>query len=141
MTEILPLYIIHYKKIQLPFRRKLKSIAKKFSESIILATAEPANGGTIAPLKLEILKAHAQNSFAAYYKKIRVALDALELRPGELILLNEAWYDEDYSDENESRGSVPLLSLDAALRYIRDEMQEEETVCPIAPYTTASSAL
>ena len=76
--------------------------------------------------KIEHLKWHSEYSFTAHYKALRLALDALRLKPGEILLLNEAWYDEDFSDENESRGSVPLLSLDAALRYIRDEMKEEE---------------
>ncbi len=79
-----------------------------------------------AEVKMEILKWHFEQSFTAHCKAIRSALDALELKPGEILLLREAWYDEDFSDENESHRSVPLLSLEAALRYIRDEMDEEE---------------
>ena len=84
-------------------------------------------------VKIEMLKWHFAQSFAARYLSIRNALDALELKSGELLLLREAWYDEDFSEDNESRSSLPLLSLDAALRYIRDEMKEEawdsETEC------------
>lgn len=76
-------------------------------------------------VKIEILKWHLERSFTAHFQAIRSALDALELKPGEILLLREAWYDEDFSDENESQHSVPLLSLEAALRYIRDDMDEE----------------
>ena len=76
-------------------------------------------------VKIQLLKWHFERSFAAHFKAIRSALNALELKPGEILLLREAWYDEDYSEDNESRRSVPLLSLEAALRYIRDEMEEE----------------
>ena len=72
-------------------------------------------------------------SFSKHAREIQTALDELTLKPGEVLLLNEAWYDEDDRDKNESRGSVPFLSLDTALRYIRDEMKEEdwdeETAC------------
>ena len=77
-------------------------------------------------VKLDLLKWHTEHSFSAHEREIRSALDALELMQGEFFLLREAWYDEDYSEDNEGRRSVPLLSLDAALRYIRDEMEEEK---------------
>ena len=75
--------------------------------------------------KRNIMKWYAEHSFIAHERAIQSALDALKLCPGEILILREAWYDEDNLEDNVSRLSVPLLSLDAALRYVRDEMQEE----------------
>ena len=75
--------------------------------------------------KIEMLKWHFEQSFTAHYLSIQNALNELELKSGEIFLLREAWYDEDFLEDNESRSSLPLLSLDAALRYIRGEMREE----------------
>ena len=64
-------------------------------------------------------------SFAMHAQSIQTALDELSLNPGEIILLYEVWYDNDYLEDNES-SAVPFLSADAALRYLRAEMREEE---------------
>ncbi len=73
-----------------------------------------------------MLEIELDRSFAKHAREIRAALDALCLEPGELLLLNEAWYDDDYLEDNGSKGSVPFLSVDAALRYLRDEIRDEE---------------
>ena len=88
----------------------------------VLDRLEDAGRGIEARLELE---RELDHSFASHAQNIRTALDALELKQGEILLLYEAWYDEDYLEDNEG-SAVPLLSTDAALRYIRDEMEEEE---------------
>ena len=76
--------------------------------------------------KKALLELFAEYSFTGHERAIRAALDALKLQPGEILLLREAWYDEDDAEDNESSSSLPLQSFEAALRYIRDEMKEEE---------------
>ena len=57
--------------------------------------------------------------------EIDKALDALELKDGELFTLTECWYDDDFLDENKSSGE-PFFSFQALLRYV-NKMVEEET--------------
>ena len=56
---------------------------------------------------------------------ITAALNELNLKSGEILLMKEAWYDEDLKDENMA-GGTPFLSLDAALHYLRNQIQTEE---------------
>ncbi|MBQ7645964.1 MAG: hypothetical protein IJS94_01725 [Clostridia bacterium] len=108
------------------FFKKLTCREDLFHAALDKITSELLGRGYETEEKIEFLKWDFDDSFTSHFKDIRLALDSLELKPGEILLLNEAWYDEDLSDENESRRSVPMLSLDAALKYVRDEMKEEE---------------
>ena len=51
------------------------------------------------------------------------ALDELTLRPGELLTLSDAWYDEDIR-ENKLWFNSPYLSFEKAQNHIRGEMAE-----------------
>lgn len=53
------------------------------------------------------------------------ALEALDLKDGELFTLTECWYDDDFLDENES-SAEPFFSFQALLRYV-NKLVEEET--------------
>ncbi len=94
------------------------------------ATADLKSNGSAADtpeIKARFLRGHAErNFFTRHFHAISAALDALELQPGELFCLNEAWLEEETMEEGMPGGSVPLLSFDAALRYVRNEMAEEE---------------
>ena len=76
-------------------------------------------------INMQMPNLRTEHSFAGHYHEIRAALEALQLRPGEILCLNEAWLDKERMEEERSNGSIPFLSLEAALRYIRDEMAEE----------------
>lgn len=52
------------------------------------------------------------------------ALDALELKDGELFTLTECWYDYDFLDENKSSGE-PFFSFQVLLNYISNIVEEE----------------
>lgn len=56
--------------------------------------------------------------------EIDKALDALELKDGELFTLTECWYDYDFLDENKSSGE-PFFSFQALLNYISNIVEEE----------------
>ena len=53
------------------------------------------------------------------------ALEALDLKDGELFTLTECWYDDDFLDENES-SAEPFFSFQALSNYV-SKMIEEET--------------
>lgn len=53
--------------------------------------------------------------------------ELLEINPGEVLYLKEAWYDEEVLDEHmKERGTAAFMSFDAARNHIRIEMSEEE---------------
>ena len=53
--------------------------------------------------------------------------ELLEINPGEVLYLKEAWYDEEVLDEHmKERGTAAFMSFDAARNYIQREMSEEE---------------
>ena len=78
-----------------------------------------------APIKKKLLRRHYEKSFTAHYLALRSALDALELKRGELFLLRTVSCEDPLFDENTSRRSVLFLSLEAALRYVRDMIEDE----------------
>ena len=50
-----------------------------------------------------------------------------EMKPGEVLYLKEAWYDEEVLDEHmKERGTAAFMSFDAARNHIQREMSEEE---------------
>lgn len=68
-----------------------------------------------------------QNGSEALAEESRRALKGLELKPGEFLYLRENWYDdEDFGYTWGASSGVPFYSLDAAVRYIRQEMAGEE---------------
>ncbi len=72
-----------------------------------------------------LLAMEEEQSFSRHAENIQTALDELALKSGEILLFNEAWFDEETMEEDTAGASVPFLSLDAALGYLRAEMQEE----------------
>ena len=53
--------------------------------------------------------------------------ELLEINPGEVLYLKEAWYDEEVLDEHmKERGTAAFMSFDAARNHIQREMSEEE---------------
>ena len=53
--------------------------------------------------------------------------ELLEINPGEVLYLKEAWYDEEVLDEHmKESGTAAFMSFDAARNHIRREMSEEE---------------
>ena len=53
--------------------------------------------------------------------------ELLEMNPGEVLYLKEAWYDDEVLDEQmKERGTAAFMSFDAARNHIRREMSEEE---------------
>ena len=57
--------------------------------------------------------------------EIDKAMEALDLKNGELFTLTECWYDDDFLDENES-SAEPFFSFQALLSYV-NKLVEEET--------------
>lgn len=66
-----------------------------------------------------------EDSFSVMDGQIRRALRELHAKPGELFLLIEAWYDEEWKDEKNDSG-IPFLTFEKALEYIRRDIQECE---------------
>lgn len=53
--------------------------------------------------------------------------ELLEINPGEVLYLKEAWYDEEVLDEHmKERGTAAFMLFDAARNHIQIEMSEEE---------------
>lgn len=86
-------------------------------------TCEELVCGSPKPLAEKLVWLEQQGSACA--EEVRRALEGLKLKPGEFIYLTEKWYDSDFIWWNQSSG-VPFSSLDAAARYIRRKMAEEE---------------
>ena len=72
-----------------------------------------------------VLKSDIEWSFAAHDQAIQEALNALDLKPGEILCLEEVEFNERRMKEEVAGGSMPFLSLDAALRYLRHEIDYE----------------
>lgn len=60
------------------------------------------------------------HTFAGLAEMAEDGLAQLRLAPGELFLLVEMGYDDDFQDD-QYYGAVPMLSLEAAKRYIRED--------------------
>lgn len=117
-------------RVKAEYCRRLMRRDDMFHVILDEATADLKSNGSAADtpeIKARFLRGHAErNFFTRHFHAISAALDALELQPGELFCLNEAWLEEETMEEGMPGGSVPLLSFDAALRYVRNEMAEEE---------------
>ena len=82
-----------------------------------------------------VLKTDIDWSFTAHDQAIQEALNALDLKPGEILCLEEASFNERRMEEEVAGGSMLFLSFDAALRYLRYKM-EYEAWEEDAPYWT-----
>ena len=60
-----------------------------------------------------------------YHQEINTALKALSCRSGEILLMKEAWYDEDLFYENIA-GDVPFQTMEAVVSYLGKKIREEE---------------
>ncbi len=117
-------------RVKAEYCRRLTRRDDMFHDILDEAIADPKNSGSAADtpeIKARFLRGHVEDySFTRHFQAISAALDELELRPGELFCLNEAWLDSETMEEGMPGGSVPFFSFDAALRYVRNEMEEEE---------------
>ena len=53
------------------------------------------------------------------------ALDEIKIKTGEILCMTECWYDGDELDEKEGF-AAPFTSYEAAIKYLQDEIEEEE---------------
>ena len=62
-------------------------------------------------------------AWGEFRKDAEMALAELTLRPGEILTLTDAWYDEDIRDEKLSF-NAPFLSWEKVMEHIHGEMAE-----------------
>lgn len=92
-------------------------------------TCEDLVCGAPRPLSEKVAWLEQQGSARA--EKARQALDALNLRPREFLLVFDEWYDDDCFGRSHDFG-VPLSPLEAALEHIRymiAEYRDEGSLC------------
>lgn len=70
-------------------------------------------------------ESETDSDISACILETKKALEALDLKNGELFTLTECWYDDDFLDENKSFAE-PFFSYQALLRYV-NKLVEEET--------------
>ena len=101
----------------------LKNIAD-FSEF-----RQELNGTDIDECEAKRLYERIREKTAGEYLEISkdARKELLEIYPGEVLYLKEAWYDEEVLDEHmKERGTAAFMSFDAARNHIQREMSEEE---------------
>ena len=87
------------------------------------------NGADIETCQAQFIYGRVkEHSATDYLKLIEDALCGLiNINPGEILYLKEAWYDEEVIDEYmKEKGMAAFTSFKAAKDYVRAEMKEEE---------------
>ncbi len=75
--------------------------------------------------KLDLYALLANENAKRLYTETKRALAELTLKNGEVFSFEECWYDDDILDEKNAFQYL-FTSFDAAIRYLREEMAEEE---------------
>ncbi len=76
--------------------------------------------------KLELYALLENKKARTLYKETKHALEEATLKNGEILTFHECWYDHDIVTEQKRFFTRPFTSYEAALKYLRKEILEEE---------------